>query len=141
MTISFETLRRKWMKDPKFRAEYERIGPEMDLAMTLAEARRKAELRGQQRGFTGTFEIVAAERPGVVAEKRRPISRRSGFSAHCTWSRTHSPQAMKAISASRTACCMGSFVAPSKVKLLITVRITTPLRTGAMGSYGLWGWL
>jgi transcriptional regulator with XRE-family HTH domain len=44
MTIPFETLRRKWMKDPKFRAEYERIGPEMDLAMTLAEARRKAGL-------------------------------------------------------------------------------------------------
>src|SRR5713101_2512641 len=44
MTIRFETLRRKWMKDPKFRAEYERIGPEMDLAMTLAEARRKAGL-------------------------------------------------------------------------------------------------
>jgi ribosome-binding protein aMBF1 (putative translation factor) len=44
MTIPFETLRRKWMKDPEFRAEYERIGPEMDLAMTLAEARRKAGL-------------------------------------------------------------------------------------------------
>ena len=44
MTIPFERLRRKWMKDPKFRAEYERIGPEMDLAMTLAEARRKAGL-------------------------------------------------------------------------------------------------
>jgi ribosome-binding protein aMBF1 (putative translation factor) len=44
MTIPFETLRRKWMKDPKFRSEYERIGPEMDLAMTLAEARRKAGL-------------------------------------------------------------------------------------------------
>lgn len=33
---------------------------------------------------------------------------------------------MKAISASRTACCMGSFVAPSNVKLLIAVGITTP---------------
>jgi DNA-binding XRE family transcriptional regulator len=44
MTIPFDTLRRKWMKDPKFRAEYERIGPEMELAMTLAEARRKAGL-------------------------------------------------------------------------------------------------
>jgi ribosome-binding protein aMBF1 (putative translation factor) len=42
MTIPFETLRRKWMKDPKFRAEYERIGPDMELAFTLAEARRKA---------------------------------------------------------------------------------------------------
>jgi transcriptional regulator with XRE-family HTH domain len=44
MTIPFDTLRRKWMKDPKFRAEYERIGPEMELAMTLAEGRRKAGL-------------------------------------------------------------------------------------------------
>jgi hypothetical protein len=36
--------------------------------------------------------------------------------------------AMNAISASRTAYCMGSLVAPSNVKLLITVRITTPRR-------------
>src|SRR5260370_41019034 len=44
MTIRFERGRRKWMRDPKFRAEYERIGPEMDLTMTLAEAPRKAGL-------------------------------------------------------------------------------------------------
>jgi ribosome-binding protein aMBF1 (putative translation factor) len=44
MSIPFETLKRKWMTDPKFRAEYERVGSEMDLAMTLAEARRKAGL-------------------------------------------------------------------------------------------------
>src|SRR5712692_7841364 len=44
MTISFEKLRRKWMKDPKFRAEYRRIGPDMELAFTLSEARRKAGL-------------------------------------------------------------------------------------------------
>jgi DNA-binding XRE family transcriptional regulator len=44
MTIPFEMLRRKWMKDPKFRAEYERIGPDMELAFTLTEARRKAGL-------------------------------------------------------------------------------------------------
>jgi hypothetical protein len=44
MTISFETLRRRWMKDPKFRAECARIGPDMELAFTLAEARRKAGL-------------------------------------------------------------------------------------------------
>jgi len=44
MTIPFETLRRKWMKDAKFRAEYERISPEMDLAFALSEARRNAGL-------------------------------------------------------------------------------------------------
>jgi hypothetical protein len=27
MTIPFETLRRKWMRDPKFRAEYEALVP------------------------------------------------------------------------------------------------------------------
>ena len=32
------------MRDPKFRAEYERIGTDMELASTLAEARRKAGL-------------------------------------------------------------------------------------------------
>ena len=44
MTIPFETLRPKWMKDPKFRAEYERIAPDMELAFTLSEARRNAGL-------------------------------------------------------------------------------------------------
>ena len=48
MTISFETLRRRWMRDPKFRAEYERIGPDMELAFTLAEARRKVGLTQAQ---------------------------------------------------------------------------------------------
>jgi DNA-binding XRE family transcriptional regulator len=48
MTISFETLRRRWMRDPKFRAEYERIGPDMELAFSLAEARRKVGLTQAQ---------------------------------------------------------------------------------------------
>ncbi len=44
MSIPFGTLRRKWMKDPKFRAAYKRIGADMELAFTLAEARRKVGL-------------------------------------------------------------------------------------------------
>ena len=40
MTIPFKVLRRKWMKDAKFRAEYERIGPAMEKTFTLAEAQR-----------------------------------------------------------------------------------------------------
>jgi hypothetical protein len=36
--------------------------------------------------------------------------------------------AMKAINASRTACCIGSVVLPSNVMPLITVRIITPRR-------------
>jgi ribosome-binding protein aMBF1 (putative translation factor) len=59
MTIPFETPRRKRMKDPKFRAEYERIGPGMDLAMTLAEARRKAGLTQAQ--FAARMKTSQAE--------------------------------------------------------------------------------
>ena len=44
MTIPFETLRRKWMKDPKFRAEYERIGPDMEVALDASEIRRNTAL-------------------------------------------------------------------------------------------------
>ena len=44
MTIPFETLRRKWMKDPKFRAEYERIAPDMEAAFKASEAQRDVEL-------------------------------------------------------------------------------------------------
>jgi hypothetical protein len=45
MTIPFEALRRKWMKDPKFREEYERVGPEMERAFALAEKARAIRLR------------------------------------------------------------------------------------------------
>jgi DNA-binding XRE family transcriptional regulator len=44
MTISFETLRQRWMNDPAFRAEYDRISPEMEIAFAVAEARHKAKL-------------------------------------------------------------------------------------------------
>ena len=61
MTISFETLRRRWMRDPKFRAEYERIGPDMELAFTLAESRRKAGLtQAQFASRMGTSQAAVA---------------------------------------------------------------------------------
>ena len=61
MTISFETLRRRWMRDPKFRAEYERIGPDMELAFTLAESRRKAGLtQAQLASRMGTSQAAIA---------------------------------------------------------------------------------
>ena len=38
------SLRRRWMKDPAFRAEYEALGEEFALAEALIDARAKAEL-------------------------------------------------------------------------------------------------
>jgi hypothetical protein len=62
-TIPLKTLRQKWMKDPKFRAEYERIGPAIDRAMKFAEARHKARATR-----------VAAE---SAASKPRPPGKKS----------------------------------------------------------------
>ncbi|HEY4116177.1 MAG TPA: helix-turn-helix transcriptional regulator [Rhizomicrobium sp.] len=44
MTIPFKTLKNEWMKDPSFRAEYERLKPEYALALALIKARSKAGL-------------------------------------------------------------------------------------------------
>jgi ribosome-binding protein aMBF1 (putative translation factor) len=44
VTIPFKTLKNEWMKDPSFRAEYERLKPEYALALALIKARSKAGL-------------------------------------------------------------------------------------------------
>lgn len=44
MTIPFKKLKDEWMKDPAFRAEYEKLKPEFALALALIEARAKAGL-------------------------------------------------------------------------------------------------
>ena len=41
-------LRKKWMKDPEFRAEYEAQRPVFELMMALAEARLNARLTQEQ---------------------------------------------------------------------------------------------
>ena len=42
MTIPFKRLKDEWMKDPAFRAEYEKLKPEFALALALVKARSKA---------------------------------------------------------------------------------------------------
>ena len=44
MTIPFSDTRERWMRDPAFREAHERVGPEMELAFTIAEARIRAGL-------------------------------------------------------------------------------------------------
>ena len=41
-------LHERWLKDPEYRREYERIGPEFELARTLIEARTRAGLTQAQ---------------------------------------------------------------------------------------------
>jgi DNA-binding transcriptional regulator YiaG len=53
------------MKDAKFRSEYERIGPDMELAFTLAEARRKAKLtQAELAARMGTSQAAVARPNG-----------------------------------------------------------------------------
>ncbi|HRD49359.1 MAG TPA: helix-turn-helix transcriptional regulator [Candidatus Competibacteraceae bacterium] len=41
-------LHADWMKDPDYRAEYERLGPEFELALALIKARTQAGLTQEQ---------------------------------------------------------------------------------------------
>ena len=40
--IKFDDLRNEWNKDPEFRAEFEALGPEFELARKLIKARVRA---------------------------------------------------------------------------------------------------
>lgn len=48
MTIKFDTLRDRWIRDPKFRQAYDKISPEMEIAFAIAEARHRAHLSQHQ---------------------------------------------------------------------------------------------
>lgn len=64
-TTSFSKLSDEWKKDPAFVAEYERIGPDMDLAFALAEARREAGLTQSEMAHRmGTSQAAVARLEG-----------------------------------------------------------------------------
>ena len=37
--ISFDTLHKRWMENPEYRREYERLGPEFEIARQIIDAR------------------------------------------------------------------------------------------------------
>jgi ribosome-binding protein aMBF1 (putative translation factor) len=42
--ISFDTLHKRWMKDPEYRRGYERLGPEFEIARQIIDARIKRKI-------------------------------------------------------------------------------------------------
>ncbi len=48
MTIPFRELKKRWMKDPDFRKEYDALEPEFAVARQLIEARTRAGLTQQE---------------------------------------------------------------------------------------------
>jgi len=66
-TVPFSQLTDEWLRDPAFRSEYERIGPTMELAFALAEARRDAKLtQAEVARLMGTSQAAVARLEGGV---------------------------------------------------------------------------
>jgi ribosome-binding protein aMBF1 (putative translation factor) len=87
MTIPFAKIRERWMKDKNFRAEYERIGPEMEIAVAIAEARTRAGLTQKQLAErVGTTQSVISRLESGQAE---PSTRTMKRIAEATHSRLH----------------------------------------------------
>lgn len=46
--ISAEVLHKKWMKDPGYRREYEKLGPEFEIARQIIDARIKRKISQEE---------------------------------------------------------------------------------------------
>jgi ribosome-binding protein aMBF1 (putative translation factor) len=77
MTISFDTLRDKWMADPEFRKAYDAISPEMEIAFAVAEARHLAKLtQAQLAERIGTSQaMIARWEKGAVMPSTKSLKR------------------------------------------------------------------
>lgn len=77
MTIPFNQLRDKWMADPAFRDAYEMIGPEMEIAFAIAEARHKAKLTQAELAerIGSSQAMVARWERGVAMPSTRSLKR------------------------------------------------------------------
>ena len=77
MTIPFRKLKNEWLKEPGFRAEYERLKPEFALALALLKARTKAGLTQAQvaRKMRTTQSVVARIESGSAAPNLRTLER------------------------------------------------------------------
>ncbi len=67
--ISAEELHQKWMKDPKYRLEYEKLGPEFALANAMIEARIKKKISQEElANRVGTGQAVISRLEGMNAK-------------------------------------------------------------------------
>jgi HTH-type transcriptional regulator/antitoxin HipB len=87
VTIEFNELRAKWLNDAEFRRAYERIGPEMEIAFSIAEARHRANLTQAQLAerIGSTQAMVARWETGAVMPSTKSLKRL----AEATGSRLH----------------------------------------------------
>jgi transcriptional regulator with XRE-family HTH domain len=77
MTIALKDIKARLLADPEVRAEYERLGPEFEIANTLVRARAKAKLSQKEiaERMGTTQSAVARIESGRVALKTDTIRR------------------------------------------------------------------
>lgn len=85
MTISFRDLKKRWMEDPEFQAEYEALEPEFALARQLIQARGRAGLTQQELAERmGTTQPVIAR---LESGRQKPTTKTLSNFAEATGSK------------------------------------------------------
>lgn len=86
-TIPFEQLKAEWMKDPAFKAEYDALAPEFEIAGELVKARSRAGLSQAEvaRRMGTTQSVVARLESGQTLPSTKTLLR----FAEATGSRVH----------------------------------------------------
>ena len=87
MTIPFEQLKQEWLKDPAFKAEYDALAPEFEIAAELVKARSRAGLSQAEvaRRMGTTQSVVARLESGQTLPSTKTLLR----FAEATGSRVH----------------------------------------------------
>ena len=77
MTIPFEQLKQEWMKDPAFKAEYDALAPEFEIAAELVKARARAGLSQAEvaRRMGTTQSVVARLESGQTLPSTKTLLR------------------------------------------------------------------
>lgn len=70
-------LHKKWSRDPEYRAAYDELGPEFDLARSLIEARTRAGLTQEQlaRKMDTTQSVIARLESGRVRPSTKTLEK------------------------------------------------------------------
>lgn len=70
-------LHKKWSRDPEYRAAYDELGPEFDLARSLIEARTRAGLTQEQlaRKMDTTQSVIARLESGRTRPSTKTLEK------------------------------------------------------------------
>src|SRR5690606_17791421 len=84
MTIKFDSLHKKWMKEPGYRKEYEALEEEFALIATLAKARERAGLSQAQlaKRMKTTQSTIARLESGRAKPSTRTLARFAKATGH-----------------------------------------------------------